>query len=119
MVVEPVMSGAVTVARMVRLEAGFGVENPAGVPTVRLEVPAPTGWNVVVAVVAPAAKTTGLVVMVPTAVLELVKGTLTGVTWGMTVELVMYVKVPELRMAGTRVMELGVAKVVVLMLPGV
>ena len=82
--VAALIGGAVTVATMVRLEAGVGVENPVGVPTVRFEVPGPAGWNDVVPLVAPPANTIGLVVMVPTVVVALVNGTLTGAACGLT-----------------------------------
>ena len=59
-----------------------GVLKPAGVPTVRLVIPAATGWKVVEPLDAPEANTTGLVVIVPIAVLELVTGTLTGASPG-------------------------------------
>ena len=48
-----------------------------GVPMVSVVVPAPTGWKLVEAEELCGPKTTGLVTMVPTAVLELVTGTLT------------------------------------------
>ena len=57
--------------------AGFGVVNPAGVVMTKLVVPDASGWNVVDAKLVPAAKTTGLVTIVPTAVFELVTVTLT------------------------------------------
>ncbi len=53
-----------------------GVEKPDGsVPMAMVAVPAPTGWKAVGAVELPAEKTTGLVVIVPAAVFELVTGT--------------------------------------------
>jgi len=55
----------------------LGVLNPAGVPTESVVVPTPTGWNAVPAVFVFAAIMTGLVVIVPTAVFELVTGTFT------------------------------------------
>jgi hypothetical protein len=41
------MGGAVTVAVICLVAAGVGVLKPVGVPREMLEVPAPTGWNVV------------------------------------------------------------------------
>ena len=57
--------------------------NGAGcIPIVMIDVPVVAGWKVVFAEVAPAWKTTGLVTIVPTAVVELVTGTLIGATPG-------------------------------------
>ncbi len=52
--------------------------NPAGVAISRLAVPAATGWKLTVVVLASALMVTGLLTIVPTAVLELVTVTLTG-----------------------------------------
>ncbi len=73
-----VMFGALTVAEMELDSAPLGVVNPAGVAISRLAVPAATGWKLTVVVLASALMVTGLLTIVPTAVLELVTVTLTG-----------------------------------------
>ena len=50
---------------------GFGAVKPAGVLITRFVLPTVSGWKVVDAELVSPAKTTGLVTMVPTAVLEL------------------------------------------------
>ena len=75
--------GAVTVAVICVYCCCDGVEKPLGcAPSDSVVVPAPTGWKLVGAEDEPAAKTTGLVVNVPTAVFELVRSMLTGPTLG-------------------------------------
>jgi len=71
------MVGALTVAVTEVALAGLGAVNPGGVVMTKLVVPDASGWNVVDAKLVPAAKTTGLVTIVPTAVFELVTVTLT------------------------------------------
>jgi hypothetical protein len=61
-----------------------GLLKPAGVPTLRTEVPVASGWNEVVLLESPPLKRMGLVVMVPTPVLELVTGTLIAPRPGLT-----------------------------------
>ena len=71
------MTGALTVAATEVALAGLGVVNPGGVVMTKLVVPDASGWNAVDAKLVPAAKTTGLVTIVPTAAFELVTVTFT------------------------------------------
>ena len=66
-----VNAGAVTVAVMEVAVLPLGAVNPTGVVITKLVLPAVSGWKVVDAELVSPAKTTGLVTMVPTAVLEL------------------------------------------------
>lgn len=66
--------GVLTVA--VRVLAFAGVLNPAGTPAVSVVLPELTGWNCVAPLLDPPATVTGEAVIVPTAVFELVTGTL-------------------------------------------
>jgi len=61
-----------------------GVVNPVGwVSMLMVELPAATGWKLVAAELEPTAKTTGLVVIVPTGVLELVTASENGLAPGL------------------------------------
>ncbi len=71
------IAGAVTVTVMDVALGGLGVVNPVGVVITRFVAPAATGWNVVDPKLVSAAKTTGLVTIVPTAAIELVTVTFT------------------------------------------
>ncbi len=59
------------------------VVKPVGVPMLIFDVPAVAGWKVVDWLFCPDENTSGLVVIVPTAVFELVTGTLTEETPGL------------------------------------
>src|ERR1041385_1207684 len=69
--------GAVMVAVIEVALTPVGVEKPAGVVMSRLGAPAASGWNFRGAVSVSGVKATGLVIMVPRVVSELVTVTLT------------------------------------------
>jgi len=68
-----VIAGAVTVGVICWEVEGW--LNPTGVPTAIVVVPAISGWKAVLAELVPPPNATGLTVMVPTVVSELVTGT--------------------------------------------
>ena len=80
-------------------------------------MPAAAGWKVVASLMSPPWKTTGLVVMSPAVVFELVTPTLNGPIPGFSSAEPPYVRMPGVRIAGSSVTEVADEVGVVEMLP--